>query len=152
MLITILFFASHLLSVNSHDEVRNLLDQAIVDGAKANDLIEYSINSKLPKDYALAYKGMGLFMQSKYASSTLDKYTLFKEGEESLEGALKISPNNIEFIYLRYTIQTHTPFILGYDDNIENDRIKLRAYLDNTSNKSENEWLFSKVAEYLIVY
>lgn len=67
------------------------------------------------------YVAMSLFLKANYLNNPLKKWSSFKEGKELLEKTIRLNPNNTELVFLRLTIQTNAPKILGYNDNIEQD-------------------------------
>lgn len=46
----------------------------------------------------------------------------FKEGRAKLEAALADDPDNIEYHFLRLTIQEHAPMIVRYKSNLQADK------------------------------
>lgn len=84
----------------------------------------YTIITKI-KNIELAeikgYTAMSFFLKANYLINPLKKWESFKEGKELLEKTITSNPNNVELIFLRLTIQTNAPKILGYNQNIEQD-------------------------------
>lgn len=60
--------------------------------------------------------------RSKHASGLFDKNSYLKKGAKMLEEAIKKSPENIELLFLRLTIQLNLPAITGYKKNIQSDK------------------------------
>lgn len=60
--------------------------------------------------------------RSKHASNLIEKNTYLKKGVKLLEESIKESPENIELLFLRLTIQLNLPAITGYKKNIESDK------------------------------
>jgi hypothetical protein len=79
-------------------------------------LVEY-LNSNTKN----AYKGALLMKKSAFLKSSKDKTTLFKQGRELLELAIKKENKNSEFRFLRLTIQENCPPVLKYNSNKNED-------------------------------
>lgn len=60
--------------------------------------------------------------RSKHASRIIDKNSFLKKGTTMLEEAIAKSPENIELLFLRLTIQLNLPTITGYKKNIQSDK------------------------------
>lgn len=69
-----------------------------------------------------AYKGTLLIKMSKYLSAPKDKLTSFNRGKALLESAIKAYPKNVEYRFLRLTIQENCPKMLNYNQNIQEDK------------------------------
>jgi hypothetical protein len=79
-----------------------------------------------PENLRGAFMGAMLMKRAAFGGSGATKLHYFKEGHRMLEEAIKNSPGNTEFRFLRLMIQEHAPGILGYKENIENDCAYIR--------------------------
>lgn len=68
-----------------------------------------------------AYKGTLFIKMSKYLTAPKDKLTSFNRGKALLESAIQSYPKNIEYRFLRLTIQENCPKMLNYNQNIKED-------------------------------
>lgn len=68
-----------------------------------------------------AYLGALYMKQANYLQSVSKKAKRFKEGRVLLEGEITAHPTNIEYHFLRLTIQENAPSILKYNKNIDDD-------------------------------
>ncbi|MBL3656263.1 hypothetical protein [Fulvivirga sediminis] len=76
-----------------------------------------------------AYKGTLLMTKAGLVNGPMNKLDHFKEGRELLEDAIESRNANVEYRFLRLTIQEHVPGILNYNDEIEEDKaLILRGY------------------------
>jgi len=91
------------------------------------------------------YIAMALFLKANYLNNPIKKWGSFKEGKELLEQTISIHPNNTELIFLRLTIQTNTPKVLGYNDDIENDI----GYILKTIKTIKDQDLKTKIIAFL---
>ena len=70
----------------------------------------------------LCYKGMSYMIQAKHNINPISKLSSFNKGKEYLESAIKIDLANVETRFMRYSIQTNTPAMLGYNQQINEDK------------------------------
>jgi hypothetical protein len=68
-----------------------------------------------------AFEGALLMRKAGLQSSPVQKLSLFKQGAQKLEAAIKAQPNNAEYRFLRLMIQENAPKILGYRDQLKQD-------------------------------
>lgn len=69
-----------------------------------------------------AYRGTLLMTKAGLVSGPKQKLSLFKEGAKKLEAEIKKDTENPEYRFLRIIIQENAPGILGYKDNIKDDK------------------------------
>lgn len=69
-----------------------------------------------------AYKGGLTMKKSDYLTSAAKKIATFKVGHKLLEASIKADPTNVEYRFIRLTIQEHAPKILKYNKNIAADK------------------------------
>ncbi|MFT7612527.1 MAG: hypothetical protein ACI9J3_001490 [Parvicellaceae bacterium] len=70
-----------------------------------------------------AYIGALTMKKSQFEESPKGKILVFKEGMKLLESSISKEPENGEYRFLRFVIQEHTPKILKYNSNINEDLI-----------------------------
>ncbi|TDQ11595.1 hypothetical protein [Pedobacter metabolipauper] len=73
----------------------------------------------------VCYKGVAEMMEAKYGYNPFSKFSRFKKGRSYIEHAIKQDPENPEMRFLRFSIQTNLPSILGYNDDIDKDKLFL---------------------------
>lgn len=121
-----LIFCLSLLSTNGIsqdlDHIRNQYQLAIKDEAACKALIEkLRIKEKEIQSVELAYLGTLETIWAKYVNNPFSKLKTFKKGKNKIEDAVKQSPNNVEILYLRLSVQKNAPSFLGYNSNIKED-------------------------------
>lgn len=120
---SLIFFLAFLFVVLPVSEVRKEYVYAVTSKESAlklhNELV--SINKEGDKTL-VAYKGAVLTLMAKFANSTKEKKTYFKEGATLLEYIISQYPNDIEMRYLRLGVQENSPKIVGYHKNKEEDK------------------------------
>lgn len=77
------------------------------------------------------YQAMYTFMMAKHALDPFSKWHYFNKGKKILENVIAQHPKNIELKFLRFMIQTHIPSLLGYNNNIQNDKKEIILALKN---------------------
>ncbi len=70
----------------------------------------------------LCYKGVARMMAAKHRVNPYKKLTLFQEGRELLEDAVRRDPANTEVRFMRFCVQSQAPGILGYSSNMKEDK------------------------------
>lgn len=120
--------------------LRHQYPLSINDKEICNKIIE-DLERKNLKDIELAYYGAFLAIRANHVSNPLDKLKAFKEGKLRIEEAVKSSPNQPEIRFIRLSIQQSIPAILGYHENIEQDRIFLKKHRSSIQSKQLNSMI-----------
>ena len=68
--------------------------------------------------------------QAQYNYNPISKIKIFKQTKEKLDLLIQLNPSNVHLRYVRLLLQETSPAILGYDINIEEDKIFLSKILD----------------------
>jgi len=80
--------------------------------------IEKATTSSIKK----AYLG-GLYMKkASFLKKPKDKLDMFNKGKNLLENEITRNPNNAEYRFIRLILQEHSPIMLKYNTNIEEDK------------------------------
>lgn len=80
-----------------------------------------------------AYKGTLLMKKAGLIKGAFNKLEMFKEGHKLLEDEIQKYPKNTEYRFLRLTIQEHAPKILGYNENLEEDKLFINQHYQSLS-------------------
>lgn len=80
-----------------------------------------------------AYKGALLMKKAGLVKKAKDKLNFFKSGRIYFETAILSDSNNVEYHFLRLTIQEHAPKVVKYSDQLENDRQFIQKFFKNLS-------------------
>ncbi len=89
----------------------NTLDSALADLEKRK---QSSQNS--------AYQGALLMKKAGFVKGVKEKVKTFKAGAKLLEAEIDKNPGNVEYKFLRLTIQEHAPKVLHYDKQLKSDK------------------------------
>jgi hypothetical protein len=103
-------------------DMRDQLQYAFKDEKICNSLYRKFKDIKTNDPLLSGYIG-GMYIARSRHVALIDKPSNFRTGRDMLEEAIKQKPGDIELIFLRMTVQTNLPSFLGYNDNIESDKI-----------------------------
>lgn len=70
----------------------------------------------------ICYKGAAKIISAKFTYNPFKRYRAFLNGKQLIETALAKDTGNIEMRFLRFTMQTNLPVVLGYSGNIAEDK------------------------------
>jgi hypothetical protein len=93
----------------------------------------------------MGYRACATMLMAKHVFNPFSKLSYFKKGREMLEKAIQFDKNNIELIFLRYTIQTNVPSFLNYNESKDNDSF----FLVNSLKKLNDQKLKKIITAYL---
>ena len=78
----------------------------------------------------LAYVWAVELKQVEYIKNPFSKLRKFNKSKKELDRLVDYNPMNIHLRYMRLVIQENAPGILGYNDNIEEDKLFLKNKLE----------------------
>lgn len=95
----------------------------------------------------LAYKGALAALKGNYSFFPAIKLSCFWEASNFFEKALSAEPENLEAIFLRFTVECSVPSLMSYALHLQEDRKKIIELLP----ASNLDKIFKKaIAQYLI--
>lgn len=133
------------LIINGINDLRKYYAEAIKSSKISNQLIETLSQKQNLTALEIGYLGSTQMIMAKHNLFPWDKYNTFIKGKENLEKAIRLEPNNVELIYLRYLNQTNTPAFLQYHANIVDDR----KFLESNLKQLQDEELKTMIKNYL---
>lgn len=80
-------------------------------------------------DILSGYAGGVTMLMAKSTANPFSKMEYFKTGKKLLEDAISHNKNDIELRFLRFAIQDNLPAMLGYNENLEEDKSYIMKYL-----------------------
>ncbi|TAG92992.1 MAG: hypothetical protein EAZ20_02050 [Bacteroidetes bacterium] len=107
------------------DEIRKLFSEAAESQLKSSKLYTLLQNETGKIPILLAYRAGAEALQAKHSWNVLTKWTKIAQAMDLFKKAVDFSPNDIEIRFLRYSIQNNTPTILGYSENLTEDKQKM---------------------------
>ncbi len=125
--------------------VREMFYRASISSASADSLFNnFNTVNKTNDAFTIAYKGMSQLMICYHSYNPYTKFKYFVKGKESLEQAIKKDPMNIEYRFLRLSVQLNTPDFLGYNSNIIEDKLAIFKGIKTLTDKD----LLERIANY----
>ena len=99
-----------------------------------------SVNDSDPM-VLVAYKGAVSTLKAKYAKGIKNKKEFFKAGKSLLESAVQADPKNIEIRCLRLSVQENSPKIVGYKNDMDEDKKFILDHYKHTDSKEVKEFV-----------
>ena len=94
----------------------------------------------------VCHKGVAEMMQAKHTFNPFNKLARFYKGRSLIEQSIKLYPVNLEQRFLRFSIQSNLPGFLGYNNEIETDKMILLNGLDDLKDQKLKE----RIVTYMI--
>jgi len=135
-LLLLLFFMNVTNAQNLKD-YRTLLQKGENSEVAAKMLIEKSssaFNETKEPIYA-GFLAVGKFFMAKHVFNPLKKMSYFNDGKKTMDAAVKSDPKNLEVRLMRLITQESAPKLLGYYQNIDEDRNVLTRNYKNSADK-----------------
>ncbi|MBC7616548.1 MAG: hypothetical protein H7202_10835 [Pedobacter sp.] len=124
-------------------EVRNLYEVAANSKSANVKLINLLASVKIDNALLTGYKGAAIMMEANHVFNPITKFSRFKKGKQLIEYAIKLDLANVELRYIRLTIQTNVPSILGYSSAIEIDKKIIINHLELLKDKDLRKRMIS---------
>lgn len=127
-------------------EARQLYKQAAESKGACNNLITSVQSCPSASDPVLAgYQAAATMMMAQYVVNPFSKLSWFRKGRKLLDNTLAQHPQHTELRFLRFTVQTNAPGMLGYNDEISADKTFLLHAIDGLTDAS----LRQSICDYL---
>ncbi len=120
-LITLVFSSLILSSPISMENVRKNYQNAVKDKESCKMMIR-ELGKQNNNNVQLAYYGAFQAIWANHVFNPIEKLSTFIRGKKNIDNAAKLSSDNIEIIFIRYSIQKNCPRFLGYRSNLKEDR------------------------------
>lgn len=119
VLFFILFSSLPFLDDFPFEKAYDLLDEgSLIEISEMLDKLEsYDKNARTQ-----AFIGALWTKKASLASEVKDKIGFFKKGAEMLENEINQDPDEVEYRFLRLAVQENSPAILGYKNNLDEDK------------------------------
>ncbi len=123
-------------------QIRTEYPEAAQNEMLAKELYESLLPVTKQDDKVLvAYKGAAFTIMALFRNGIKEKTDLFNEGRDLLEYAVKEEPSNIEIRCVRMSVQENSPKIVGYRDNIEEDKKFILINYKHTRSKEVKKFV-----------
>lgn len=126
------------------EDIRMNYQSAVTNKAVCHSMIE-QLKTNLESNVYLAYYGAFQTIWANHTANPFEKLKTFNEGKKNIDHAAKLSSENVEIIFIRYSIQKQSPDFLNYKDNIKEDEYFLSKHL----NEIKSSYLKSMVQKIL---
>jgi hypothetical protein len=117
-------------------EIRTLFQHAASDEHSCKELLRLVEPFEQSDPLLAGYEGAGMMVMAKHLFNPFSKLIWYNRGKAVLEGAIKADGQSAELRFLRYSIQCHSPFFLGYHDKIVSDKACLVTFLRSSGDPS----------------
>ncbi|MGZ4033878.1 MAG: hypothetical protein ACXVP4_03360, partial [Bacteroidia bacterium] len=121
LLFSIICFSAYSQNITV-DELRKEYNKVSYDSATCARLYKKIIKSNNTDIISTAYKGAISAAMANHLKDKKEKLNLFNSGKKLLEQSITADSSNIETRFLRFTIQSNCPKILGYNKQINSDK------------------------------
>lgn len=88
---------------------------------KNYDWLSDHADTPIEKGYEAVYR----MIIAKHTSNPFKKMNNFKSGKKQLETVIKDNPSNTELRFIRFVIQAYIPKYLGYNEQMDTDKVYL---------------------------
>ncbi|MCS6796765.1 MAG: hypothetical protein NZ516_12480, partial [Raineya sp.] len=105
--------------------LRTLYKEASENERKLKEFEQAIQQEKVSEAIRWAYKGALQALKGKYSFLPATKLSFFWEASNYLEKALAQEPENVEIIFLRFTVECGVPSLMNYALHLQEDRKKI---------------------------
>ena len=104
------------------------------DSASCAKLYKKILKVTIPDNTTDAYKGAITIVMAGFVKGKELKLSLFLNGKKMLEKSIASDTSDIELRFLRFTVQTNCPKILGYNKKINSDKNFILKHYSSVTN------------------
>jgi hypothetical protein len=122
-------FTSNALSL---EVIRTNYQLAVKDKNICSSMIQQLENNP-ESNVHLAYLGAFQTIWANHIFNPISKLSTFNTGKKNIDKAVNLSPNDVEIIFIRHSVQKNCPKFLGYNVNCEEDEKFLSKNLNSIS-------------------
>jgi len=97
------------------------------------------------------YKGVLETMMAAYYLYPMTKLSQFKKGKEIIEQAIQNNESNYELAFLRFAVQTKAPTFLGYNKDINSDKLLIIKSLYGLSKEKIKSKYIQKMVKFMVL-
>ena len=125
VLLTLLIFFTGSLYAKTPaiNEIRMLYEKAANDEKACIQLIDLlTPYNEINNPLLFGYKAVATMLMAKHVFFPFTKLSYFNKGKKMLGKSIEADAKNVELRFLRFTMETNVPSILGYTADIKNDK------------------------------
>lgn len=120
-ILLLLLFVNHSNAQSDFKDLRKVFILSTDSYLKCTQLNEMTIDKVTISPIYHSYNIVSKILQSKHLRNPVKKIKVFKENTKRLDSLLVFHPNILEIRFLRYSIQSNAPKILGYTNFVNDD-------------------------------
>ena len=133
LIVLLSVFSSH--STLDLTKVRDAFERASKDEQIAKQLYSKVDQEAATSTIMLGYKGAVTMVLAKFQFNPFSKLEYFTNGKLLLEKAISQDTDNIELIFIRFSIQSYAPAFLKYNKHLIKDKNFLLNHIFEISDK-----------------
>lgn len=131
-------------------QLRHSYYAAVKDPEKTERLYSILVASDDNNTLIKAYIGGLTALKAKHEFNPFTKLRYLSDAEHIMQATISESPDNIEIRFLRFSYQYHVPRILGFSDNLQEDKdIIVRQIISGNYDESDRD-LIKNVIDFLL--
>lgn len=124
------------------DEVRMNYEHAVTDKNLCRQMIQ-TLSTNDGNAVNIAYYGAYQTIWAKHVFNPIDKLNTFNKGKRNINKAALLSPDNIDVIFVRHSVQKNCPAFLGYRSNLKEDEAFLKQHLQEITSTNFRQMVIS---------
>lgn len=130
-------------------EIRELFAEASEGYPQAQKFLKAlrSIKGQEERPLFWAYQAAGLALQARDSWNPLEKLSLIRKASHRFAEAIEKDANNVEIRFLRFSIESNTPSILGFNEHVDED---IAWIIDNIEQPEVPSDMRPAIARYLL--
>lgn len=117
----------------SLEDIRKNYEISVSDKKVCQSMIE-QLSHRLNNNVHLAYYGAFQTIWANHTGNPFEKLKTFNKGKKNIDKAALLSPNSVEIIFIRYSIQKQSPKFLGYKGHLKEDEAYLLKHIKDITN------------------
>ncbi len=121
--------------------------QAVENEDKTDELLAILSRENSQEPLLIGYRAALEALKAKHAFNPYNKMSYLKKAQKTFEQAIKLSPEDVEVRFLRFSVQHYLPAFLGASKNLEEDKI---AILKNIQHPDLDKDVRTTVARFMI--
>lgn len=125
----------HPLSTLDLTKVRDAYEHASKNESIAKELYAIVDAHAAKSTTLMGYKGAVTMMLARFQFNPINKLEYFNNGKTILEKAINRDADNIELIFIRFSVQSYAPSFLKYNKELTRDKYFLLTNIKEVSDK-----------------
>ena len=137
-------------STHSIDDIRRKYQLAVYDSKVANALSDKLNKIENPDALLLAYRASTLALKAKHAWNPYNKLDYMNSFDNIINDAVRMSSDDVEIRFLRYSVQLNTPKYLGLSKNLAEDKTKIVNLFIQKKFKNKDKVMLTEIYQFML--